>query len=105
MAELKLATRPSKLARWQTKYVINYLEKYWPDLNSSEKVIITKGDRVVDKPLPEIGGKGLFTQELEKALLANEIDAVVHSLKDLPTEESPGLVLGAILERAPAQDV
>ncbi|MDK1117843.1 MAG: hydroxymethylbilane synthase [Anaerolineae bacterium] len=105
MPELKLATRPSKLARWQTNFVINSLEDNWPDLKCKEYVTITKGDRVVDKPLPEIGGKGLFTQELEQGLLANDIDAVVHSLKDLPTEDSPGLVLGAILERAPAGDV
>ena len=105
MTELILATRPSKLARWQTNYVIESLKEYWPNLTSKEKVIITKGDRVIDKQLPEIGGKGIFTQELEQALLAKEIDAAVHSLKDLPTEDSPGLMLGAILERGPAHDV
>ncbi len=60
----------------------------------------TTGDRVIDKPLPEIGGKGVFTQELEDALRAGEIDLAVHSLKDLPTETPPEFVLGAILPRA-----
>lgn len=105
MTEMILATRPSKLARWQTDFVIESLKRYWPDLQTKENVIITKGDRVLDKPLPEIGGKGLFTLELEQALLVKEIDAAVHSLKDLPTEDSPGLALEAILERAPAHDV
>ena len=105
MPKLNLATRPSKLARWQTNHVVESLKKYWPNLASIEKVIVTKGDRILDKPLPEIGGKGLFTQELEHALLINEIDAAVHSLKDLPTEDAPGLMLGAILERGPAHDV
>ncbi|MCH7662884.1 MAG: hydroxymethylbilane synthase [Chloroflexi bacterium] len=105
MPELNLATRPSKLARWQTNHVVESLKEYWPNLASKEKVIVTKGDRILDKPLPEIGGKGLFTQELEHALLINEIDAAVHSLKDLPTEDAPGLMLGAILERGPAHDV
>lgn len=105
MSVLNLATRPSKLARWQTNYVVETLKEYWPKLTSKEKVIVTKGDRILDKPLPEIGGKGLFTQELEQALLSKEIDAAVHSLKDLPTDDSPGLMLGAILERGPAHDV
>ncbi len=65
----------------------------------------TTGDRTLDTPLPEIGGKGLFTTELENALRRGEIDVAVHSLKDLPIENSPGLVLGAICERADARDV
>ncbi len=105
MPTLNLATRPSKLARWQTNYVIESLKDYWPKLTSKEQIIITKGDRILNKPLPEIGGKGLLTQELEQALLLKEIDAAVHSLKDLPVEDSPGLMVGAILERAPAHDV
>ena len=70
-----------------------------------EYVISTKGDQVLDKPLPEIGGKGLFTLELEEALAEERVDAVVHSLKDLPTEDSPGLMIGAIPERADPRDV
>lgn len=65
----------------------------------------TTGDRTLDKPLPEIGGKGLFTAELESALRRCEIDVAVHSLKDLPIEDAPGLLLGAICERADARDV
>jgi hydroxymethylbilane synthase len=67
--------------------------------------IITKGDRTLDKPLPQIGGKGLFTFELESALLQDEIDLVVHSLKDLPTEQSTGLIVAAIPERGSVEDV
>ena len=68
-------------------------------------VITTKGDRVLYKPLPEIGGKGLFTYELEQALLAGKVDVAVHSLKDLPTEDAPGLTVGVIPQRADVRDV
>ena len=68
--KLIFATRPSKLARWQTNYVINLLQQVFPDLTCHEVVITTRGDKVLDKPLPEIGGKGLFTQELEAELLS-----------------------------------
>ena len=102
---LIFATRPSALARWQTAHVIGLLQAAHPGLACSENVITTKGDRVLDRPLPEIGGKGLFTSELENALLAGEVDAAVHSLKDLPVEDSPGLVVAAIPEREAAHDV
>jgi hydroxymethylbilane synthase len=103
--QLTFATRPSALARWQTAHVIGLLQAAHPGLVCSENVITTKGDRVLDRPLPEIGGKGLFTSELENALLAGEVDAAVHSLKDLPVEDSPGLVVAAIPEREAAHDV
>ena len=64
----------------------------------------TTGDRILDRPLPEIGGKGLFTDELERALLEGAIDLAVHSLKDLPVDDRPGLVLGAIAEREDPRD-
>lgn len=105
MPTLKFATRPSKLARWQTNHIAEMLQRAWPDLTYQEVVITTKGDRVIDRPLPEIGGKGLFTLELEQALLSGEVDAAVHSLKDLPTEDPPGLAIAAIHRRAPANDV
>ena len=105
MPRLVFATRPSKLARWQTGYVMGLLEDAWRDLHCDEVVITTKGDRILDKPIPEIGGKGLFTSELEEALHAGEVHAAVHSLKDLPTENPPGLTIAAIPERAPANDV
>lgn len=103
--KLIFATRPSALARWQTQHVIQELQNHWPDLTCEEIVITTKGDRILDKPLPEIGGKGLFTYELEQALLSKSVDAAVHSLKDLPTEDSPGLMVGVIPQRADVKDV
>lgn len=103
--QLTFATRPSALARWQTQYVISQLQAQWPALTCKETIITTKGDRVLDKPLPEIGGKGLFTFELEQALLEGNVDAAVHSLKDLPTDDAPGLTVGIIPKRADACDV
>lgn len=103
--QLTFATRPSALARWQTARVIQLLQDAWPGLECSEYVITTTGDRVLDRPLPEIGGKGLFTSELENVLLSGEVDAAVHSLKDLPVEDTPGIVIAAIPEREAAYDV
>jgi hydroxymethylbilane synthase len=102
---LTFATRPSALARWQTRYVIENLRAHWPDLECEEKLITTSGDRILDKSLPEIGGKGVFTQELEAELLSSKVDTAVHSLKDLPVEQPPGLVLGAIPARGEVRDV
>jgi hydroxymethylbilane synthase len=99
------ATRPSVLARWQTQSVISELKAQWPDLSCSETIITTRGDRVLDKPLPEIGGKGLFTYELELAILERRVDAAVHSLKDLPTEDAPGLIVDIYPKRADVRDV
>ena len=103
--KLTFATRPSALARWQTGHVIRLLQKVWPDLECSEHIITTTGDHVLDRPLPELGGKGLFTNELENALLSGEVDAAVHSLKDLPVEDTPGIVIAAIPARESAFDV
>lgn len=105
MNKLIFATRPSKLARWQTNYVMDLLQQAIPDLVCEEVVITTRGDQVLDKPLPEIGGKGLFTQELEVELLSGSVDIAVHSLKDLPVEDSPGLTVGAIPMREDPRDV
>lgn len=102
--KLTFATRPSALALWQTRWVIQTLQAIFPDVEFQEKIIITQGDRVLDRSLPEIGGKGLFTQELESALLSGEVDAAVHSLKDLPTEQPDGLRLAAIPTRAEVRD-
>ena len=68
-ARLVFATRPSALARWQTRWVISALQAAHPGLECEERVITTQGDKILDKPLPEIGGKGLFTLELESELL------------------------------------
>lgn len=101
---LVFATRPSKLARWQTNYVIQRLQAIYPDLKIHERIISTKGDKTLDTPLPEIGGKGVFTSELENALLSGEVHVAVHSLKDLPVEDSAGVVVSAIPEREAAFD-
>jgi hydroxymethylbilane synthase len=102
--KLIFATRPSKLARWQTNHVIESLKKVHPDLECEEKIITTQGDKVLDKPLPEIGGKGLFTQELESELLNGDVHCAVHSLKDLPVENPAGLTIGCIPARAEVRD-
>lgn len=101
---LKVGTRTSRLARWQSDRVVQLLQEAWPDLQCEIRPFVTKGDKTLDKPLPEIGGKGLFTAELERALRAGEIDVAVHSLKDLPVDEAPGLTVGAVADRANAQD-
>ena len=103
--KLIFATRPSALARWQTRWVIDALQNTDRTLVCEEKVITTQGDRVLDKPLPEIGGKGLFTQELENELLTGAVHCAVHSLKDLPVENPAGLTVGCIPLRAEVRDV
>jgi hydroxymethylbilane synthase len=102
---LILGTRGSALARWQTGWVLARLREHWPELASQVRLFTTTGDRLLNQPLPEIGGKGVFTEELEQALLSGEIDLAVHSLKDLPVAVTPGLALGAICQRADARDV
>ncbi len=102
---LTIGTRSSALARWQTEWVLARLREAWPDLDCQTKLFTTSGDRILDKPLPEIGGKGLFTAELENALRNGEIDLAVHSLKDLPIDDAPGLTIGAIPVREDARDV
>jgi hydroxymethylbilane synthase len=102
---IRFATRSSSLARWQTQFVADALQTVWGDLSVQIQVMDTRGDRLLDQPLPDIGGKGLFTAELDRALLADDVDVVVHSLKDLPTEEDGALSIAAIPRRAPAHDV
>ena len=103
--QLTFATRPSALARWQTQNVIYQLQARWPELTCKEIVITTTGDQILSKPLPEIGSKGLFTYELELALMEERVDAAVHSLKDLPTDNTPGLAVNVIPIRADVRDV
>jgi hydroxymethylbilane synthase len=102
--QLNFATRPSALARWQTMHVMHALQLAWPELTCEQIVMATRGDHVLDKPLPKIGGKGLFTYELEQALLEGRVQVAVHSLKDLPTEDASGLMIGAILKREDVHD-
>jgi hydroxymethylbilane synthase len=106
---LRIGTRGSRLARTQTDLVCRALAAVHPELaapGALEAVVIrTTGDRVTDRPLAELGGKGLFCKELEAALLEGRIDLAVHSIKDLPTWLPDGLVLGAVLEREDPRDV
>lgn len=99
-----IGTRQSLLALWQSNHIADRIRKQYPNCNVTLKKIVTKGDRILDVPLAKIGGKGLFTKELETALFDGEIDLAVHSLKDMPTQLPPGLVLTAITERANAGD-
>lgn len=102
---LHFVTRASTLARQQTAAVIQSLQTAWPGLECRVSALSTRGDRELDRALPEIGGKGLFTQELEAAILSGDADAAVHSLKDLPVDDPPALTLGAIPIRQDARDV
>jgi len=102
---LILGSRPSNLARWQTGHILSLLQAAWPGLSCQVVVLVTEGDKVLERPLPEIGGKGVFTAELETALRSGEIDLAVHSLKDLPVDDSPGLCIGAVSQRADSRDV
>jgi hydroxymethylbilane synthase len=99
-----IGTRGSALALWQTRRVAELLETVRPGLELEIWTIQTQGDLVRDRALSQVGGKGLFVTEIENTLLSGEIDLAVHSLKDMPTEQPAGLVLGAILERADARD-
>lgn len=103
MKKLVLGTRGSKLALAQSQWVANLITEV-TGIPVELKVISTKGDRIIDKPLAEIGGKGLFTVELEAELFSKDIDFAVHSLKDLPTEQPEGLCLGAIPKREDPRD-
>lgn len=100
-----IGSRPSKLALWQTNHVLGALRAACPEYTYQIKTLVTEGDKVLDRPLPEIGGKGLFTAELEAELLTGQIDLAVHSLKDLPVDTQPGLHIGAVGKRADARDV
>jgi hydroxymethylbilane synthase len=101
-----LGTRNSALARRQTALVIELLRSAWPGLECVEQPVVTTGDRTQrsGEPLPEIGGKGLFTAELEQGLLDGGLDLAVHSLKDLPTEEAAGVTVGAVCLREDVRD-
>jgi hydroxymethylbilane synthase len=100
-----IGSRGSELALWQARWVEQELRKRFGRLEVEMVVIKTKGDRILDSPLSKIGDKGLFTREIEQALLSGEIDLAVHSLKDLPTELPDGLTIGAITRREDVRDV
>jgi hydroxymethylbilane synthase len=96
----RLATRQSALALWQSEHVAARLRAAHPGLDVQLVPMTTRGDRILDRPLAEVGGKGLFLKELEVAMLEGEADAAVHSLKDVPMELDGPFALAAVLERA-----
>lgn len=104
MNKIIIGTRGSVLALWQAEYVKAELERAHEGLSVELKIIKTKGDKILDVPLAKVGGKGLFTKELEEMMLQGEIDLAVHSLKDVPVELIEGLTLSAITEREDVRD-
>ncbi len=102
--KIRIGTRKSKLALWQANFVANKLKEHFPDLEIELVKITTKGDKILDVPLAKVGGKGLFVKEIEEAMLRNEIDIAVHSLKDVPTFFPKGLGLIAITKREDPRD-
>lgn len=102
--EVRIGTRGSTLARRQTDFVIELLRAAWGGVRIMVEAISVQGDILLDTPLPAMGGKGVFTKEIEKALQNEQIDLAVHSLKDLPVQETAGLTLGAIPRRANPAD-
>lgn len=99
-----IGTRGSKLALWQAEHIAQRLREMNPGTVVTLTHIVTTGDKILDVPLAQIGGKGLFTKELEVAMLAGEIDMAVHSLKDMPTELPSGLILAATTQRVDPHD-
>ena len=99
-----IGTRGSALALWQADHVAGLLRAAHPGLVVERSIIVTTGDRTPQGPVWEAGGKAVWVKEIEAALLANEIDLAVHSLKDVPAELAPGLVLAAIPARADVRD-
>ena len=102
---IRIGTRKSKLALVQTHMVEKMILEAFPDLKIEICEMSTKGDELLDRSLLSFGGKGVFTQELETALLQGQIDLAVHSAKDMPMEFPEGLGIGAVLRRGPVEDV
>lgn len=101
---IKIGTRKSKLALAQTTMVVNEIKKYFPSINIQVVHFTTKGDKVLNKPLINIGGKGVFVTEIEDALINKEIDLAVHSAKDLPLQLQDNLTISAVLKRGNYRD-
>ncbi len=104
MREIVIATRGSKLALWQSEHIKSQIENRFDDVKVKLEIFKTKGDKILDTPLALIGGKGLFTKELEDAMLRGDAHLAVHSLKDVPTELPEGLILGAVTKREDPRD-
>ncbi|MEJ2383812.1 MAG: hydroxymethylbilane synthase [Xanthomonadales bacterium] len=98
--KIVIATRKSELAMWQARHAEALLRETHPGLDVELLPMVTRGDIILDQPLARIGGKGLFLKELEKALLSGEADIAVHSMKDVPVEDAPGLEVDVLLARA-----
>lgn len=103
--KIKIGTRKSRLAIAQTEMVISEISRLFPDIETEIVYISTKGDKIIDKPLAELGGKGIFVSEIERALQSGAIDIAVHSAKDLPVELADGLEISGVLERGSYNDV
>jgi hydroxymethylbilane synthase len=101
---LVYATRRSALALAQSRALVRALQQHHPSLEAEELTIVTSGDRIQDRPLSEVGGKGLFVKEIEEALLEGRADFAVHSMKDVPADVPAGLVFTCIPEREDARD-
>jgi len=101
---IRIGTRGSQLALYQAELTKKHLLEKFPETRVEIKIIKTKGDKILDVALSKIGDKGLFTKEIEAALLIDQVDIAVHSLKDLPTTLPDGLKLGAVLKRAEYRD-
>ena len=101
---LRIATRESRLALWQANHVAALLKARYPQAEVGLVGMTTRGDQILDRPLAEIGGKGLFTKELEVALLDGRAELAVHSLKDVPMELPEGFELAAVMTRADPRD-
>ncbi len=104
LKQLKIGTRASRLALWQAEWVKSELEKRNHGLEVSLVKIKTLGDKILDVPLAQVGGKGLFVKEIEEAMLRGDIDIAVHSMKDVPTEFPEGLGIYCITEREDPRD-
>lgn len=102
---LIIGTRASKLALWQSNYIAELLKQVHPNLDVSMRTYTTQGDRILSKSLAELGGKDLFTKELDQALLAGDVDLCVHSMKDVARVLPQGLGILAMPKRADARDV
>ncbi len=102
---IRIGTRGSQLALWQANFIKTEIERLFPDCDVELDIIKTTGDKITDRPLAMIGGKGLFVKEIEAALLNNDIDLAVHSMKDMPGELPKGLIIGAIPKRENPFDV
>ncbi len=105
MKHIRIGTRGSQLALWQANHVKGRIGSLFPDTTVEIKIIKTTGDRITDRPLAMVGGKGLFVKEIENGLLNGDIDLAVHSMKDMPGELPDGLVIGAVPERENPFDV